>query len=283
METEQRLAFSFLEAHPEDAAALLERARSSEVAELLRNIPLGAAEALVGRMSVHPAADALRLLPPERAASILSRLSVDAAAVRLRPLKSEEREHLLSHMTPKSAAAVGILLRYPESCAGAVMDPHVLSLPEEITASDARARVRRYARHVLYYVYVVNAEQKLVGVVNLRELMLAPSGRLLRDFMRTAVARIRASADRRAVLVHPAWRDIHALPVVDDQDTLIGAIHYRTLRSLEREMETPSPDTGLALAFTLGELYWFSMANLLRGILGNAGFAAVGREKRHGA
>lgn len=190
--------------------------------------------------------------PPDEGAATLERLAPGEAAAFLAALLDETAEPLAR------------LLRYPEGTAGALMDPRVLALPEDLSAADALGRMRRAARQVFYYLYVVDREQRLRGVLNLRELLLAPPRTPLAAAMRQSVARIPARADRVAILAHPAWREYHALPVVDEGGILLGAIRYETLRRLEAEAK-PGDRAGdpLATMVTLGELCWQGMARVL--------------------
>ena len=112
--------------------------------------------------------------------------------------------------------------------------------------------------------YVVDREQQLAGVVNLRELMLADGKQPLTEVMRRNVARIPISADHAEILAHPAWRDVHALPVVDERDVFLGAIRYGTLRVLESEYASSRQSRSpAALALSLGELYWLGVSQLM--------------------
>ena len=74
-----------------------------------------------------------------------------------------------------------------------------------------------------------------MGVLNLRELLLADRKQTLKSVARSDVMSIQGHQDRNAILAHPAWREAHSLPVVDRQGLYLGAIRYRTLRRLESE------------------------------------------------
>ena len=147
------------------------------------------------------------------------------------------------------------------------MDARVLTLPDDITAGQALARLRRSSRHAHHYLYVVDREERLVGVLNLRELMVTPPRQSLAGLMSRQVAQLPASADRAAILAHPGWREVHALPVVDGAGRFLGVVRHETVRLLEQESVSPRGSrqvgtVGLALA----DLCWVGMAKILVGL-----------------
>jgi len=268
METEHLFAQSFLIVHPEEAAAELERLSSSDAAAFLADTPPQVAATALRRMSPFSAAACLSSLAAEPAGLILTALPLDSAAALLRRLESSAQERLLTGISSNVATSLRLLLHYPEGSAGALLDPQALALPEDIPASDALERIRQTPQHVLYYLYVVNREQTLVGVLNLRELMLASPTALLHAVMRPHVARLVARADRAAIVSHSAWRDIHALPVVDDAGVFLGAIRYETLRRLEDESAANrQTQNAVATLLSVGELYWTGLSHILAGLV----------------
>jgi len=263
-EREKRFARAFLEAHPDEVTLLLERMPPKDVASFLEQLPVASAVQALRRMALALGADALERLSPERAKAVLCLLPVDSAAGLLRRVEADRRDSFLAGLPEEAVATLAVLLRYPEHTAGAYMDTRVLALPQEMTVGEARNRLRRAARQALFYIYVVDREQQLTGVVSLRELMLADGKPPLAEVMQRNVARIPISADHPAILAHPAWRDVHAMPVVDERGVFLGAIRYGTLRVLEAEhasaRQSRSP---AALALSLGELYWLGVGQLL--------------------
>ncbi|MGE0679502.1 MAG: CBS domain-containing protein [Candidatus Binatia bacterium] len=268
METEQLFAQAFLAAHPEDAAPLLERLSSQEAAALLEDTPPQVAAALLRRMAPFSGAECLTNITPEPLGPILSALPLDVAAGLLRRLDRSVQERLLAQAAPEVAGPLHLLLQYPAGSAGALMDPRALALPEDITVSEASERIRQTPQHVLYYLYVVNREHGLVGVLNLRELMLASPTARLTEVMRGYVARISARADRTTIVAHSAWRDVHALPVVDDVGVFLGTLRYETLRHLENESTTNrQTQNAVATFLTVGELYLTGLSRMLAGLV----------------
>ena len=240
MALEDALARELLEAHPADAAAVLERLPVGEVAALLDAAPAEVVAAVLRHMATPSAVACLGRLAPERGAAALAALP------------------------PAAAAPLAALLRYPERTAGAVMDPRVLALPEDLSVEEALAHVQRTPQHVLYYLYVVGRARGLVGVLNLRELMLAHAAAPLGAVMRSATARLGVRDGLQAVVAHPGWRGLHALPVVDEAGVFVGAVRYETMRRLAADADRPPRIEGpLGTLLGLGELCWIGLAGVV--------------------
>ena len=264
MEMDNLLAQSFAEHHPVDAARILEGLSAAETAGYIEQLPTRLAAEVLRKMAAVNAAASMDLLSPPRFGPIVAALPLDIAAMLLRRIEPERRRELMLQIPSQVANLLGRLLRYPENSAGALMDPQALALPDDITAMEALIRVRRAPRHALYYIYVLNRQQQLVGVMNLRELMLAPPKENLSAVMRREVTSLPALAGRLGIVEHPGWRNVHALPVVDDDEVFLGVLRYETLRQLERESATSQPaGGGFAAMLTLGELCWMGLAGVL--------------------
>jgi Mg/Co/Ni transporter MgtE len=108
----------------------------------------------------------------------------------------------------------------------------------------------------LHYVYVVDDEQKLVGVCNMRELMCADPRDPVVDVMIRKPDRLVAADPLDSLVVHPGWRKVHALPVVDARGRFVGAIRYSDFRTLEAEMGlTRSSGSVVETTSALAELF----------------------------
>jgi magnesium transporter len=276
MDLHKRLSASFLQKHPAEAARLLEGMSGQQAAAVLGAVPTQAAAASVGVMEPYSAAGTLGLLPAYTAAGIAGQLPVDTAAGILRRMDETSRDALLQEVPSAAAEPLRRLLAHAEESAGALMDPLVLTVPEDLTAGEALARIRKEPKHATYYIYVLNREQGLSGVVTLRRLMLARPGEPVSSIMRTDVARVPAAAGHDVIKRHPAWRSVHALPVVDREGRFLGAIRYETLRRLEDAGRSAAHGSGaFSAAMTLGELTWIGMMHVLGGIV--APIASGGR------
>jgi len=265
MDLETELARETLRAHPLEAAAALERVAAEDAAALLDRVGPALAAAALQRMAAPVAVAVLACAAPGRAAEWIAALPLDLGAIFLRRLGVPAREAIVAALPAARARALGALLRFPEQSAGALMDPEVLALPQDQSAGEALALVRSNPAHARYNLYVVDREQRLVGVLNLRELLLADPRAPLAGSMRREVHRLAADADRHAIVSNPGWREVHALPVVDANGLFLGALRYRTLRRLEEELRGARPEEG-ATARALGELFRTGAAGVLEAI-----------------
>ena len=236
MSLESKIARELVRAHPERAAMVLDRRRPEEIAQLIEALPPAIAAPMFARLSPYTGTAVFERLPAGPAAAVARELELDVAARLLRRVAEGRRAELFEILPADLVRTLQTLLRFPENSAGALMDPGVLALPEDITVRDALARVRESAEHARYNVYVVDRSQVLVGVINLRELHLARPQAALEEVMVKQPVRLDAHADRSRVVAHPGWREVHSIPVVDGGGCYLGAIRYRTLRQLEEEL-----------------------------------------------
>jgi magnesium transporter len=235
----------------------------------------------LSRMSPHFGAECLKGLPSASAGGALETMPLDAAAALLRRLPKDERHRILEAAPPQAAAALSLLLRFPENTAGSLMDPGVLSVPEDITAEETLHRVRFSGARVSYYVYVIDRAGALGGVLSLRELMAGEPDLPISALMHREVARVSVHADRIAIRAHPGWLDYYALPVVDDANRLVGVLRYKTIRALEDALPTANRDP-IAIGLALGEVYWSTMSQLVQSLWPGGPERPTPSEEPHG-
>ena len=236
MNLEHSLAAKLIREHPERAAGVLERLGMQEAKRVLSKAPAREAAPVLQRMSPQFAAAVLETFDTEPTARMLEALPLDVASRLARRLPPERVAAALEILGARPARALRSLLRFPEASAGALMDPDVLALPGDLTAKEALDRIREMPDFARYNVYVVDQEERLTGVVNIRELLIARPRSRLADLMIRDPLRLDALADRSVVVGHPGWKEVHSLPVVDEQGGYLGAVRYRTLRALEEEL-----------------------------------------------
>lgn len=265
MNTERIILDNFITRHPADAARILERLNIEETALFLKEIPAGLAVGIFKQLERYSAVKCLEMLGAEQSAAIVERLPLQVVSVFLRRVKEELREAILGLVSEEISTPLRRMLNYPADSAGALADPLVFTLPEDITIKEALQRVQKRPEKAIYYLYIVNRNQALTGVINMRELMLARPGDQLSAVMHTKVARLSAGLNFEAILNHPGWQEYHALPVVEEGDILLGAIRYETLRRIERESKKSRfPRQAIIASNALGELYQIGLSGLIR-------------------
>jgi len=262
MTLESRLARELIRLDPARSAAALERLDVGEAARLLGAVGAEDAAPVLAAIAPHTAAAVLERLTASSAGAILECVQQDTAARLARRLAGAHREAIFAQLSPAPARTLATLLHFPEHTAGALMDPGVLALPDDITIDEARRRVRDASDHARYNVYVVDRDHVLVGVVTLRELLLAAPDATLQHVMIRDPQRLAAHADRAAVVAHPGWKHVHSIPVVDERGCYLGAVRYRTLRQLEEEL-LGAAETDADASRALGELFATGAAGLL--------------------
>jgi magnesium transporter len=278
------VAAQFVADHPGEAALVMEQLPFGDAAALLLELEPARGAVVVAHLSAALAVDCLRALPDGVVAGLLSELPMDLAARMLVRAPEELREAWLAGLPGERAEFLRRKLRYPPGTAGALADPLVLALPEELSVAEAQKQLRRSAERAYYYIYVVDREQRLVGALDIRELMLAGGKEPLAAVMHRAVASVPAHADLAVVRAHPAWSELDALPVVDAAGVFFGIIRHRTLRQVTGAARAEDDRPVVRTLVSLGELYWTGLSAFLAGLNAAApGSRAPEEEVRHGA
>ena len=276
MQLETELVNGFVRARSADVARLLETMSAPDAASVMTVLGVDELALLLRRMAPPPAANALELVSPSIAAPALAATRHDAAAAILRAMETPERLTLLGSLRADAERPIRRLLRFSEGTAGALMDPQVLTVDRELSVGEALERVRRSGQHALDYVYVVDEDQKLVGVASLRELVQARPDPQIGLIASHTMETLPRGATAASIVTHPAWTRFHTLPVVEADGRFLGVVRYESMRSLEHElMETQHVDEGAETAAALGELYGLG----LRAVFEWVGAAIFGSER----
>lgn len=189
-------------------------------------LPREEAAAFFLELSAHEQA-ALLLAMPDRERTLWIRLlAPDDAADLLQEVEPEERQALVSKMDALTRKEVSALLAYEEDEAGGLMNPRFARVRPDMTVEEAITYLRRQARHLetIYYAYVLDPQQRLLGVVSFRDLITSPSGRPVSSLMREDVVTVPESLDQEAVARIFGQTGFLALPVVDESGIVQGIV-----------------------------------------------------------
>jgi magnesium transporter len=158
-------------------------------------------------------------------AAICTSSAPDDAADLLDVLPAGRRESVLERLGPARGAKLEALLEHEEATAGSLMTTEFLALDESITVAEAIEAIRRYPRKdSFFYVYCVDSENHLIGVLSLRHLILAQPDAILSSIMVQHVVRTNIDASQEEVAQLVAKYDLLSIPVVDQQNRLVGVV-----------------------------------------------------------
>ncbi|NOX63702.1 MAG: magnesium transporter [Chloroflexi bacterium] len=218
------------------AAAIIENYRPADQADLFSELDEEHQVALLSEIAPEDSADILEELDDEQVADLVAELSDEEVARIMEEMEPDEAADLLGDVSPERAEAllsrledpdeVRPLLLHPDETAGGLMTSEFLVLRRRMTAAEAIEAIRRWKpeSETIYYLFVVDRFGRLVGVVNLRQLIVADPHALIQDIMDPDVIAVRAGTDQEEVARIMTRYDLLALPVVDANNILLGVI-----------------------------------------------------------
>lgn len=221
----QGLQRALRKTHPADLAETLERFSAPERRHIFAALDVDQRAEVVNEFSTDVARQVLDGLSIKEIAAILNRLPMDEA-VRIISAFHRRRSAILKALEPPHAADIQSALRYPAESAGLMMTEQFAKLAPELTAQQALTRLRKLNRDVetLTNLYIVNKEDRLIGVVSLREVVTAPPRAKLKDLMNADVISVSPETDREEVARLISRYDFLAMPVVDAAGRMLGVI-----------------------------------------------------------
>ena len=230
--------------HAADVARLLDYLRVEQrqtVFDLmLRESPERAAD-MICELEVPTAVGLLKDLTDGQVAAIVAELDSDDAAEIIAGMPEEQAAAVLHIMKDSASEPIEGLLAYDEETAGRVMSPEVFALEEHVSVADAIAALRHSRSEdleMIFYLYIVDDRRHLVGVCSLRELLLSQPTTPLAELMNPNVTSVKTDTDQEEVARLVARYDLLALPVVDDENKLVGIITVDDIIDIIREEET---------------------------------------------
>jgi magnesium transporter len=212
--------------HPSDLASIIDQLTPRDRAGVLAALDDESVADAMEEMEPDTQVDVLEDLAPERAADILEEMSPDDAADLVADLDQDTRDEILSLMEKDEVEDVRELLGYPEDSAGGIMTTEFIAVAEHLTAAEAIDRLRELEpdAETIYYVYVTDDDGRLVGVLSLRDLIVAAPGVTIGSVMIREPVAVYVLAGQEEVAEVVAHYNLLAVPVVDDQERLMGIV-----------------------------------------------------------
>ncbi|HTP07015.1 MAG TPA: CBS domain-containing protein [Anaerolineae bacterium] len=214
------------ELHPADLAEIISDLTRSESDKLLESLDVETVAEALEEVEPEFQAALVETMPDERVADVLEEMSPDAAADLLAELPEDRSEDLLNLMEKDEAADVRKLLSYPIDTAGGLMTTEYVAIRPDLTAEQAIAVLREEAAEAetIYYVYVTDEHNRLVGIFSLSDLVLAKPQTPITDFMHRRVVTVNVNDSQDDVAHVVSKYNLLAVPVVDDQHRLHGIV-----------------------------------------------------------
>ncbi len=209
-----------------DGADVLEDLTPAQAADVAEYLDPNTAGRILAEMDPSLAATVIADMESVEASMVLGAMSPDDRVDILAHLPRSVRENLIGEMDAHDAADVRTLQQYPPESAGGIMTTQVTALEEHYTVEEAVAELRRMNEQLeqMFYVYVIDLRGHLVGVLSMRDLILAKPDRKINTLMRTNVAAVPATMDQEEVARIVRRYKYLAMPVVDEKNRLLGLI-----------------------------------------------------------
>ena len=210
------LAHIFAEFIPSERAVLFRLLEKQEAVEVFENLPLEEQQELLGSFR------------QEQLREIVEHMSPDDRAYLLDEVPAKVAKRLLGLLTPEERAATALLLGYGENTAGRIMTPEYIDLKSFVTVGQALEKIRRVGldKETIYYSYVTDEQRRLIGIVSIRQLVLADPETPVTDIMERDTIYAHTDDDQEEVAHKMQKYDLLAIPVVDREDRLVGIITH---------------------------------------------------------
>ncbi|MDE5908124.1 MAG: magnesium transporter [Lachnospiraceae bacterium] len=242
LETKQytRLRQKMAEMNTADIAVIMEELDEEELLKIFRILPKNMAADVFSYLEVESQQFIITSLSEKDAAGIINNLMADDATDLLEEMPANVVKKLLANANPETRRDINHLLRYPEDSAGSIMTVEYVDLKENMTVEDAVARIRKVGvdSETINICYVLDAKRTLVGTVALRYLLISPGDAVIGDIMHENVIYINTLMDQEEVARQFQKYDFTAMPVVDNENRLVGIITVDDIVDILQEEAT---------------------------------------------
>jgi CBS domain-containing protein/sporulation protein YlmC with PRC-barrel domain len=226
--------------HPADLADIIEDLSGRDRSAIFHALDAETAAEALEEIDPKIQKALMETIPVEKASDIVEEMSPSDAADLLGDLPEERAEEILEGMEQEKAEDLRELLVHPDETAGGLMTTAYLTLPPGVTIETAILRLKAEAPNldIMDYIFVVDEEEVLLGVVSIRDLLTAQSHQTLSEIQPTRVVSVKPDEDQNEVVEAFAKYGFRALPVVDEEGHLIGVIGFRSV------LDVLAPDAG---------------------------------------
>lgn len=221
-----------------DIAKLLSDLSLSEQVTLVEYLPNAAY--ILEFLSLDQQLKIAEHLPKQNLIQVLSQMHSDDQTDLFKYLPYSLQQSIYTELSPEIQQQIQHLAKYPEESAGAIMSSDYVAVSPELNITQAIEQIRKIAknRETVYLIYVVDPDHKLLGVASLRELILADPSQNITDVMRTDLIMGDVNEDQESIAEKLHYYDFIALPIVDQQQRLVGIVTYDDAMDIATEEAT---------------------------------------------
>ncbi len=235
-----RLRQELAELQEADIAAVLEELPRDELIRVFRILPKTMAADVFAYLSIETEQMIITALTDREAANIINNLMADDATDLMEEMPAGVVKKLLANASAETRRDINHLLRYPEDSAGSIMTVEFVDLKVHLTVAQAIERIRRTGidKETINICYVLDAERHLIGTVSLRYLLLRKADEVIGDFMNDNIISVNTMTDQEEVAKMFSKYDFTAMPVVDNENRLVGIITIDDVVDIMQEEAT---------------------------------------------
>lgn len=228
IETKQytKLRQFLAEMNDADIAVCMEELEDTDMLKVFRILPKDLAADVFSYLEVDNQQMIITSLSDKEAANIINNLMADDAADLMEEMPASVVKKLLANAAPDVRRDINHLLRYPEDSAGSIMTVEFVDLKENLTVTQAIERIRKVGvdSETINICYVLDAQRKLIGTVALRYLLLSKEDDIIGDIMHENIISLNTMMDQEEVAAQFKKYDFTSMPVVDNENRLVGII-----------------------------------------------------------
>lgn len=254
IETKQytRLRQELSDLNDADIAAFLEELEEEDMLKIFRILPKSLAADVFSYLPIDYQQSVITSLSDREAANIINNLMADDATDLLEEMPANIVKKLLANANSETRRDINHLLRYPEDSAGSIMTVEYVDLKENITVEQAIERIRKVGvdSETINICYVLDSKRTLVGTVALRYLLLSDPEAIIGDIMHENVISLHTLMDQEEVARQFQKYDFTSMPVVDNENRLVGIVTVDDVVDIMQEEATEDMEKMAAIVPT---------------------------------
>lgn len=233
-----------------DVAELIEELPSEKAAVAFRTLPKEMAAEVFSNLPAETQHVIIGAITDNELSEIMDDLFVDDAVDMLEELPANVVKRVLKNADPGMRRLINQFLKYPENSAGSIMTAEFIDLKKNMTVNDAIKRIRRTGEdsEMIYTCYVTDVSRKLEGIVTVKDLLLSQDDRVIEELMETDVITASTEEDQEEVVSRMMKYDFIAMPVVDNENRLVGIITVDDVMDVMEEEATEDFEKMAAMA-----------------------------------